>query len=300
MKKQVIYFLTILVALISLIGLLLEEAAYMFDPNEPKIKEILEFKNKEFDVLFLGNSITQQGINPTIIDSSLNVNSYNMAVGGGNIFENEILLRHYIKSNKKPQKIIYGLFINESRWGENLRPTIIHGINKDIYQTYEEYFENHNIPIDYSLQLYNKFSIFRHRSVIEHILKYIIDSKNRNYTYLKGFVRSTIINKMPEKLMPHTSGININALKSFDTFCNNEGIKVCYVELPNSEIFNKTTLKRSTTIAEINKVISDSLMSFNLNVDHYTIDDWSGLNHLNVKGAEKFTIALANRLEHQK
>ena len=69
MKKnilKIVYLVGGLFVLLFLVGELLENAALKVDPNEPKVKEVLSLNNDNYNTLILGNSITQQGINPEV------------------------------------------------------------------------------------------------------------------------------------------------------------------------------------------------------------------------------------------
>ncbi len=290
-------FLVLLALLTYLIGLLLQSSAMIFDPNEKKVEAILDFKNENYDLICLGNSITQAGINPIFLDSILGINSFNFAVGGATIIESEIFLRHYLSYNKKPKYILYGLYVNDDSWGNDLRPSIRFSVNDNAIQYYYDYLENNNISTTHKKDLYNQFSVFRYRNTCEKMLKFIVDGKNRQYFHYKGFLYSNINNKIPKKLNPHESGINLPALRSFHTYCEKQNIRVIYVELPNCEVFNQSTLKRDQTIKDIQSVVGNSFISFNnQSASLYPEDCWVSLNHLNKKGAGIFTSILANEL----
>lgn len=287
----------ILLVLIFIFGEVFRILALKFDPNEPKAVDVLKLKNKDYDILFMGNSVPQQGINPAVIDSLLNVNSYNMATGGGSILENELVLRNYLISNEKPKLIVYGIFVNEISWGGSLRPTFRYNFDKSVRKYYQAKTNKTTTKRDLSTHL-NIVPLYRYRVALEHALKFIIDPKGRNYTYYKGFLRTQVVKKVPEKLPEHKAGINEAGYRSFMDFTESHGIKTLIVELPNSKSFNKATIGRDSVLQIIKTKSDFGFVSFNHNIEQYTPEMWQGLNHFNIKGANKFSAILADSLQY--
>jgi len=296
MKKLVIFTL-VLVALIVALGELFRGLALRFDPNEPKVVDVLKLKDKDYDILFMGNSVTQQGVNPAIIDSVLGTNSYNMAMGGGSILENELILRNYLISNEKPKLLVYGIFVNEVRWGGILRPTFRYNFDKSI-RTYYRKRTNKSLTKRNLTTNLNIVPLYRYRVALEHALKFIIDPKGRNYTYYKGFLRTKVVKKVPDVAPKHQAGINEKDYPSFMNFVKSKGINTLIIELPNSKSFNEATLGRDSVLQTIKNHSDLEFLSFNHNVEQYTPEMWVGINHFNVKGADKFSAILADTLQH--
>ena len=294
MRKLVI-FTTILLALIVILGELFRTLALRFDPNEPKVVDILKLKNKDYDIIFMGNSVTQQGVNPAIIDSLLGANSYNMATGGGSILESELMLRNYLISNEKPKLIVYGMFVNEVSWGGSLRPTFRYNFDKSVRQQYRNRINKNRTTLDLSTHL-NILPLYRYRVALEHALKFIIAPKGRAYTYYKGFLRVNVSQKVPEKLPKHQAGINEEAYRNFMNLTKSEGIKTLIIELPNSKSFNEATTGRDAVLKIVEQGSDIGFVSFNHNVEQYTPEMWVSINHFNIKGADKFSAILADTL----
>lgn len=293
--KKLATFTIILIALVIGFGELFRTLALRFDPNEPKAVGVLQLKNQDYDIIFMGNSVAQQGINPAIIDSHLGSSSFNMAIGGGSIYENELMLRNYLISNKKPDLIVYGMFVNEVRWGENLRPTFRYNFDKKVRKHYRNVAGKS--PADRGLIKHlDRIPLYRYRTALEHGLKFVIDPENRTYTYFKGFLRTTVCGKVPKKLPLHEAGINEQAYQSYMDFTKSEGIDTLIIELPNSQSFNTATTGREAVL-EIIRAKSDlGFISFNENVEQYSSEMWVGINHFNIKGADRFSKILANTL----
>jgi len=293
--KRLLIFTSILLILIFIFGEVFRGLALKFDPNEPKAIDVINLKNNDYDIIFMGNSVTQQGINPAIIDSLLGANSYNMAMGGGSIYENELMLRNYLISNKKPKLLVYGMFVNEVSWGGSLRPTFRYNFDKSIRKRYKDHKKNTSKTRDLTTHL-NIIPLYRYRVALEHALKFIIDPKGRNYTYYKGFLRTKVTKKVPETLLKHQAGINEDSYRNFMDFAKSKGIKTLVIELPNSKSFNEATTGRDAVLQIIKTESDDGFISFNDNVEQYTPEMWVGVNHFNIKGADKFSAILADAL----
>ena len=294
-----VVFLLGLFALLFILGEILEIAALKVDPNEPKVQEVISLKNQTYNTLILGNSITQQGINPIVMDSILKTKSYNMAIGGASIFSMELVLRNYIAHNEKPKSIIYGLYVNEKEWPDKVRPTLLAGLEDSIVANH--YDTNPDVLGTGSMAFYNRFKAFRYRNVIEHYLKYSINPKLYSYNYSEGFLIRNAVAKPITSVPPNKAGLNLKALQRLIDFCAEQDIAVTLVELPNHQAFNATTTNRDTVLYELNSVLSAGVKYLNLNTpEKYTLEDWASLNHLNAKGAKKFSAILAETLKANK
>lgn len=291
--KKLLLFTGLLIVLIIVLGEFFRTLALRFDPNEPKVVDIINMNNEKYDILFMGNSVTQQGINPEVIDRELQANTYNLATGGGSIFENELILRNYLLHNEKPKLIVYGLYVNEVTWGGSLRPTFRYSFDKKVRQHYKQKLKKRDLN-----KHLNIIPLFRYRVSLEHALKFIVNPGDRNYSHYKGFLVTTVTKKVPTKLPKHTSGINENSYRDFMDYAKKEGIKVLLLELPNSPSFNKATLKRDSTLQAILNYPDAKFISLNNKLDLYPPEMWTGLNHFNIKGANAFSEILADTLRH--
>src|SRR5207248_6984446 len=58
------------------VGIGLFAATARFDYSEPKLRESLAFRAERFDIVFLGNSLTLEGVSPRDVDAMLGTRSY--------------------------------------------------------------------------------------------------------------------------------------------------------------------------------------------------------------------------------
>ena len=79
--------------------------------KEERLNEI--FKNDtNHDILFIGSSRTHTTINPKIVDSICNSNSYNAGVEGGNLLEFKMTWDAYLENHPAPRVLVLTLDIN--------------------------------------------------------------------------------------------------------------------------------------------------------------------------------------------
>jgi hypothetical protein len=79
---------------------------YAFEQG--RLNEIIR-GNKYYDVLFIGSSRTYYHINPKIIDSVLNLKSFNAGIDGADLLETTMILKCYLQSHPRPQYVIADL-----------------------------------------------------------------------------------------------------------------------------------------------------------------------------------------------
>ncbi|MBC7935309.1 MAG: hypothetical protein H7Y86_08155 [Rhizobacter sp.] len=79
--------------------------------KEERLTEL--FKNRTtFDVLFVGSSRTHTSINPKIVDSVCQLHSYNAGVEGGNLLEFKMTIEAYLQNHPPPAMLLLTLDIN--------------------------------------------------------------------------------------------------------------------------------------------------------------------------------------------
>lgn len=76
---------------------------YRFEQN--KLKEIISGSAK-IDLLFIGSSRTFYHVNPRIIDSTLQLNSFNAGIDGARLLEMDMVLRCFLAVHEKPSCVV--------------------------------------------------------------------------------------------------------------------------------------------------------------------------------------------------
>lgn len=108
-KKLLIVFIIILLAAYST-GFILDMqykkrwAVLFFDKSEELIKG-----NKNYDVIFLGNSRVHFGINPYYVDSATKLNSYNFGNGGADAEDILLSANVYLQKHPAPKLVFISL-----------------------------------------------------------------------------------------------------------------------------------------------------------------------------------------------
>ena len=219
-----------------------------------------------------------------------------MAIGGASIFTMELLLRNYLITNEKPEYIVYGLYINEKEWPHKVRSMIVKKIDEsivsDFYETNSDFFGRSFIDF------YNEFKVFRYRNVIEHYLKYLLNSDLYSYSYKQGFLIRKTVAKPIKEVPPNNAGLNFKALKRLMRFCESKDIKLTLVDLPNHKAFNEATSNRDSILNKLRNQLQLELIDLN-KPEEYSNKDWASLNHLNFHGANKFSSILGIKLKLQ-
>jgi len=251
------------------------------DWNLSKAIEINSFKNKEFDLIVLGNSLVLDGVDCSFLTKK-GTSSYNFALGGENLKSIYIQLIYYLKENKQPKAIFLGLssMINSySRNDESIHPIISYsyGLN---------HFSINNLPM------------IQFKWLAMENLKKIVSKNHRDAKIVLGQLQ--IKRKVPDvsiyksnmrKSLSFDEYKGAKYLFKIDSLCKKDSIKLIIAEMPG---YKKT--QNNIPIGP-NYIISDndSITVYNLNNRVLCSElfndknDWLGNNHLNQFGALKLT-----------
>jgi hypothetical protein len=106
------YFLLLLllgVGLLDLVYVLFRRGYNKYNSFEQtRLSEIMNGKDTH-DILFIGSSRTYYHINPRVIDTVLNANSFNAGIDGANLLETNLILNCYLASHPAPKYIVADL-----------------------------------------------------------------------------------------------------------------------------------------------------------------------------------------------
>jgi hypothetical protein len=108
-----------------------------------------EFKVKDPDVLFMGDSTVVYGIIPKVAAS----NSRNISMAGGSSIEAYYFLKHYYKNHSSPQKIFLSISHGTMEWNDGFVPRTmkLHLFPvKDFIEVIETTVKYKDCPYDYS------------------------------------------------------------------------------------------------------------------------------------------------------
>ncbi len=251
------------------------------DWNFSKAREIAQFNDEKFKVLVFGNSTALDGVNTEMLSSYFG-ESYNFALGGATLEANYVQLRDYLKSNSKPDRVLFFLsscHVNYKKLG-TINPMI----------------EDKEAPKNVSLK---ELPLYKFRWLFIENIKKLISSQHRAATLRKGQLQ------MNKSIADQTvyKGLNIDCLElnnylgvEFNYFW--QMYELCLDKSIDFEIFEMPCWKGSRN--ECNDIFIkndkvDSLIVYNLNNRHLAdsllnpTSDWLSENHLNYSGSVKIT-----------
>jgi hypothetical protein len=285
------------VGVVFLAGVALRKATMTFDYSEPKLVESLAFRERTFDVGFFGNSLTLEGVNPPVVDSVAGTSSYNFAVGGSSVLGSEMQLRHYLESNRPPRLVAFGAFLNTHTAYTGLTPTIDLALSPELRRLYDEKaLALEGRKRDVREDLMNRVDAYRFRATVDLLLKWTVTRADTRPHFVAGqaqvaFSRTVDLGPTQDSKFP------IEELRSWLNFCRERGIKTLVFEPPNSPGFSKRTPNRAEVLREVVNLVSEypgaRFISYEGLSDQLAADDWVNLNHLDVRGSQKFSAILA-------
>jgi hypothetical protein len=249
--------------------------------------EFLKFSNPDFELLVLGNSFSEYGIDTELLNSQ-GIKSYNMALVGSSHQTSYIQLNEYLaKCSKRPQYVL--LCINSFEHTFN---------NAGIQPIVEFTMKDHVYGV-------NDIPVSKFRWLGLEFLKKIVNSKYRkvkiNYGQIKyPFVTSD--NSDFKELYLNTQKIESSHwIGEIVRLCHQIEIGLIIVEMPG--------IKETQNLSEIGPYTLHfnngySAILYNFNSQHFcgifeANKDWGGLSHLNQSGATKFAKELVKIVRKQ-
>jgi len=293
MKKFLFKYMIFILPIIG--PILLLEMSVRNIPNDYRLKNEYMFSNSNsIETLILGNSHTYLGVNPTFIDSR----SFNLAHNGETLEYNIKLFNKY-KKNLQTLKVIvipisYGSLFNTAikKWIKNYN--IYHNLKETDYL------------VD-NLEVLNKnwIDLIEDNYLYYYLMKpspYLKSNSLGWYEKMEDNVDDyNMVSKKAAKW--HTADnfnqlpLNLDLLKEFFIECENRGIKIIIVTTPTHIAYRKELDKTqlSLTFSATSKLAKDfKNVSYHNFMDNTFFDesDFKDGDHLNAKGAEKFTLML--------
>lgn len=255
------------------------------------------------DVLIMGNSRAFSHYSPQVLDSILNINSYNIGIGGHPFNVQYLRYQLYEKHNKKPQLIIQNIdfvtffhanighereqvfpFVNDPFLRNELTN---YGFTKfELYLPLYRYF-------GYQMVIKNGlFEFFR----IKH---YNAQPSDKGYRPEQGNWDGTELNKIT-KIEPAMDSSTIQLFDEYLAHCKKNDIKIVMVNTPVYYI----ATQKLVNATRFNDLIRGFSKKYDIPYLDYTNDPicydttyFHIAEHLNKKGAELFTTKLANDLK---
>ncbi len=312
-----------IIAILFVSFLLVKISAYFLDkgfknyysPFFEKMDYI--FKANEYnDIIYMGNSRANYGINPYFIDSICETRSYNLSLGGTDIAGNLSFLRSYLAYHPAPKYLLY-TYDYEIFELKNLL-----GVAPVYF-----YYAQHK-PVRDQLKQYNYHATF---------LQFLPDLK---FCFFDDYFRTCIVKglnnetmsypiknyRINKKLYDHRGFINyhfkgldifekqianvpqinsegISLINTLISICNQNKIKLVFIYPPEFYAINTTSEKVIQNRKIIDSTIADLCKKNNFYYARFdtgnslTRDDFKDPVHVNIKGAEKYSVMLGNYLQ---
>lgn len=258
---------------------------------------------EKHDVLFFGSSRTFYQINPKVVDSVMQMRSFNAGIAGANLMEMNMILQCYLKTHQRPKYIVMDIawtsFDIESR--PFFDPNIYYSFLNDetVYNAlkpYKNVFLLKHLPF---LQLTEADDLIRQQA----FLGLLGEKKYTPDDYFKGHLQNTNDTlKLPFKasFSSFTNPVTekgIGYLKQIITTCKENNIPLMIIYPPVYNYQDKDiTPEFFPTINEICKTYNIRFLNYreiSLSTDHRLFKDEM---HLNQKGSNLFSAILAKDL----
>lgn len=257
------------------------------------------------DLVVMGSSRAVVHISPKIIDSLLDVNTYNLGLNGFNFLMHKSRLDFYLEKNSTPKYIIHCLDVHALEKKDELfqdiqfLPYLNNPIIKKLTKQYEGLtLSDYNVPF---------FRYRKHHDLIKVGLEEFFETKHYSsnkhkghYTYDQNWVDKpyeTLKNKGANKIKPDSMVYYL--LDNYLLKAKKNGTEVFLIYPPYFHEAQKLTTNRDTVL----KTYKDLAHKYEFPFWDYSNDSLSldkkyfmDYNHLNKKGMEIFSIRLGNRI----
>jgi hypothetical protein len=271
-----------------------------YSVQQSNLKEIF-CSTTNYDILFIGSSRTLVQINPRLIDSITHLKSYNAGIDGSNLLEMEMVFKGYLEHHTPPKIVFVDLptaaFDIERRPIFNLNMYLPFLSDSVVYNTlrpYEHVFLLRHLPFTQLTEAddYLKSDAF---------YGWIGKKEQLKGSFYKGYLENgndTIA--IPFKSAYDTSFYRIresgiNYLNEMISLCKSHGINMVITYAPEYYLIKRNL--NPQFFETINKISSQNNIQFWNYRDQKICKDnrlFANPGHLNKKGADIYTILLAN------
>ena len=247
------------------------------DWNFAKRIESLRWDDPDFDVLVLGTSLADYGVDAELL-SAEGIKSFNFALVGGSLRTSYIQLEEYLTNyTNKPEYALF--FVNSylEEFGETKIQPVVEFTMKD------QKIDLKDVPL-------SKFQWQTHE-----LLKKVFSKEYRSGYTAHGQTRRKSVT--PDRSSYQDQYLNLDKFESalwiaeMAKVCDQQGVRYWVIEIPGE--------KRTRNLSEIGPYTLNfnnghKAELYNLNSQEFCefIDsekDWSGLSHFNERGAANFS-----------
>lgn len=302
MKKLILKSLLFLIPFLS-IGLIVE--FYIRNLPNAFISKANYFRgnSSNIEVLFLGSSHSQNGINPLYIDKM----SANISYGSQDVQTDSTLFFNNVNKMSKLKKVFFEIdyprLDNENEkdfyrfpwyyiyYGAEIAP--IKFINKfSLYSSNPDFFNNlivQSLSKDYKKQIINKFGFVEEN--------YTNEFSEMSYDSVE--IIKTANDRLKERHI-EISDVrfkrNASKIESIIKYCNGNNIDFYIVSTPMYFTYLENKIeKKDKKVKNYIKYLKSSFNIKHINLEEsslFSLKDFSNDDHLNAAGAKKYTLLL--------
>jgi len=285
-----------LAASLLLIGEALRAGALRLDANVAKVRDLAAMEGAAHDVLAIGDSTTLEGVDAEAMTAGLGASTYNLATGGQSFLASELVLERHLRRNPAPRLVLLGVYVNRARDGAPMQPDLYLSLPEDLRGEYRDRYRGlsgDGLPRSYGV--FNRLPAYRYRGTVDRALKAALVGAARVPELVRGQARME--DSRPAELgPPRDIHFDPAALASFLDACDERGLEVAMFEPPNHAGASERSRGRQEALAHIERLAAGRpgvhWRSFNdAGSLAYDADEWIGLDHLNARGARRFTDA---------
>lgn len=262
-----------------------------------------------YDVLFLGSSRMKNHANPKIVDSILQVNSFNGGQNAATVTEANLILKNYLATHIAPQLVVLGLDIFSLN---------THAHKVGFYPTYLPFMENAEVnrilkSEGVNTGLLRTFTFLRSIEYDDYykssILKVALNQRelDKGDFYYKGFESNsyeTIDERMLSAAKPYHMKVDPEAVESLVELvqlCKRNEIQLVFVYAPEFKGLNWRSVDNADSVFTIYRTVAEKYAVPFYRDDSLAISNDASLfrnpGHLNTKGAEVYSTILSHRLK---
>jgi hypothetical protein len=284
--KKFFRHLLIVFLLTLAFGILVDRAMILFFKNYHK-RFVSDIKNREYQLVFLGNSRSQNHFNPKIIDENLGISSLNIGLPGATAIDIYTNLKLYFLNNKKPEIVVLNIdTFNNYKYNKpslvNAHNFLKYKSNREYYQYFHKLFQiNYLFKVD--LLQFSVSKNWNYKEIIKTIFKNEDFDKKANGFY-KGFQN---LNKITvhRSFNSKTSTININNsyYDSIYNLCLKNNTKIFFVFSPMYR--SNFTVKFKYPFIDHSKFLDSNIY-------------FKNPNHLNLTGANIYSRMFSRYLKY--
>ena len=310
MGKKALLKGSIFVIILLIINLTLNSIFIIKTNHREKLIDGLYDKAEEpLDVVLLGSSHMNSGINPNILWNQYGITSFNYATGGQPIDVTYYILKEVLKTHKNPIVVVdlYYLGLTDKFGAEGYVRNALDNLK----------FSKNKVDAIINSTPQNQwinylFPIFKYHDRWEELTKNDFEFNPANAYYEKGFAAGLDSFGKENTSDPSTTEMvdlqpkSEEYLNKIINLSKKEGFKLVFTATPHdyngtvaSNNWEKETDKMFNKVAEISKNNNIPFINYNKMIDEMGFDfktDMFNLGHLNVSGAKKVTLKLGEFL----